>query len=80
VACFLCRAVEAAAGGEHVRVRGRARDVGDAEPDDGAQAAQPAPTLPRLLDRGRCGIHTPVRVPLSFELAFLLAFPVYLSI
>jgi hypothetical protein len=69
-----------------VRVRGRARDVGDAEPDDGggaearAQAAQPAPTLPRLLDRGRCGIHTPVRVPLSFELAFLLAFPVYLSI
>jgi hypothetical protein len=42
-----------------VRVRGRARDVGDAEPDDGggaearAQAAQPAPTLPRVLDRGR---------------------------
>lgn len=26
------RAVEAEAGGEHVRVRGRARDVGDAEP------------------------------------------------
>jgi hypothetical protein len=71
VACFLCRAVEAAAGGEHVRVRGRARDVGDAEPDDGgaearAQATQTAPTLPRVLDRGRhsssasrrCGMRT----------------------
>lgn len=40
------RAVEAAAGGEHVRVRGRARDVGDAEPHHGgagAQAVQPVP-------------------------------------
>jgi hypothetical protein len=59
--------VEAAAGGEHVRVRGRARDVGDAEPHDGgaearAQAAQPvpaaavdrqAPPLPGVLDGGR---------------------------
>lgn len=34
------RAVEAPAGGEHVRVRGRARDVGDAEPHRvGAAAA-----------------------------------------
>lgn len=62
------RAVEAAAGGEHVRVRGRARHVGDAEPHHGAgaQTAQPVraaaaavgqqvPPLPRLLvvDQGR---------------------------
>lgn len=59
--------MEAAAGGEHVRVRGRARDVGDAEPHHGArasaQAAQPVPAaaaavgrqvppLPGLLDQG----------------------------
>ena len=55
--------MEAAAGGEHVRVRGRAGDVGDAEPHlvgAGAQAAQPvpaaaavgrqAPPLPGLLE------------------------------
>ena len=61
--------MEAAAGGEHVRVRGRARDVEDAEPHHRAggaraQAAQPVPAaaaavgrqvppLPGLLDQGR---------------------------
>lgn len=28
----MCRIEEIEAGGEHVRVRGRARDVGDAQP------------------------------------------------
>lgn len=66
--------MEAAAGGEHVRVRGRARDVGDAEPHHGAaaraQAAQPVPAaaaavgrqvppLPGLLvDQGRRRVST----------------------
>ncbi|CAN6301848.1 unnamed protein product, partial [Urochloa humidicola] len=46
------RAVEAAAGGEHVRVRGRARDVGDAEPHHaGAQAAQPVPAAAAAVGR-----------------------------
>lgn len=51
------RAVEAAAGGEHVRVRGRARDVGDAEPHHRgaagarAQAAQPVPAAAPAVGR-----------------------------
>lgn len=51
------RAVEAAAGGEHVRVRGRARDVGDAEPHHGAgarahqAAAQPVPAAAAAVGR-----------------------------
>ena len=75
-----------------MRVRGRARDVGDAEPHHhragaGAQAAQPVPAaaaavgrqvppLPGLLDQGR-GVALPVAL---FDFPSLLCFSVLVSI
>jgi hypothetical protein len=85
--CLVCRAVEAAAGGEHVRVRGRARDVGDAEPHHRAGAPAPAqpvpapaaavgrqvPPLPGILGPGRRDASSSAPLLCALLLEFFLA-------